>query len=113
MYIFKALTFMRNYKKKIGEDYKEYHQTITIKPTTIPPTYIDDLMRFSFMILVKEQEEGSSLSHTFDPMSLWLSTKEYRLILKGGYNVFEEIVKRESNLTDILSNREDVDKCLY
>lgn len=118
MYLFKTLTLMRNYKKKVlvageGEGYKEYHQTITIKPTSIQPTYMDKLMRFSFMVLVKEQEDGSSITHDLDPMSMWLSTKEYQLILRGGYDVFEKMVKRESNLSDILRNGEDVNECLY
>ena len=35
-----------------------------------------------------------------------------RSILKGGYDVFEKFVRRESNLTDILGNG-GVDECLY
>lgn len=118
MYIFKTITMMRDYKRKTlcigGDDFivKDSHQIIRIKPTSIQPTMLDDLMRFPFMILVTEQENDSAISHDHEPMIVWLSTKEYRSILKGGYDVFEKFVRRESNLTDILGNG-GVDKCLY
>lgn len=116
MYIFKTITMMRDYKKQTlcvgGVIVKDRHQIIKITPTSIQPTMIDNLLRFPFMILITEQDDDSAISHDLEPMIVWLSTKEYLLILKGGYDVFEKYVRRESNLTDILGNG-GVDECLY